>query len=177
MDEASEAVREMCEECGFDAADWSDSTAAAAFADLAGEWRTVLAGLGDETCHRRPAPAVWSPIEYTVHTARVVSWWYDAVQTTVAGGTLTIIEADYPDADRHPYNDVPVEEALAELDAAARRLASWFAGLAPEQAQAPLRLHNPGLEALYHRSGIGDARAGGIHALNDALHHLADIQR
>ena len=59
---------QRCDECGLDAAAVEPSALAAAVRDEAERWARVLDGVD---VRRRPAPEVWSPLEYACHVRDV----------------------------------------------------------------------------------------------------------
>ena len=71
MEHAAEVEdeRELCAECGFDSERWRVRDAVTYFEALGWWWRHALAGLDQADAGRRPASAVWSALEYGVHSA------------------------------------------------------------------------------------------------------------
>lgn len=63
-------IEQECPECGFDASRPEIEEFAAMFRAMPGQWRGVLEG---EQIHDRPAPAVWSPLEYSCHVRDVLA--------------------------------------------------------------------------------------------------------
>jgi hypothetical protein len=61
-------LERRCPDCGFDAAAFDPTTIAAALDDNARRWEAVLARAG---VAERPAPDVWSPLEYACHVRDV----------------------------------------------------------------------------------------------------------
>lgn len=170
-------ARENCDECGFDAAAWDRTRAVAELEELGATWRDGF-GAHDRTgLTSRPSPAVWSAVEYTVHTAKILEWWHGACTTLAEGGVVVLDPDGYPDADIHPYNEVPVDDALAHLGDSARSLATFAAGAPDAVLATPIRFDIPGLAEQYAATGIADVEDGIIHAVHDALHHLDDIAR
>lgn len=58
-----------CAECGLDPGEIPPERVAGMLADVADAWVAVLSGPGD--VRRRPAPSVWSPLEYACHVRDV----------------------------------------------------------------------------------------------------------
>lgn len=170
-------TRERCDECGFDAGVWSRAGAIEELRALPDEWRATFAAHDPAILRARPAPETWSALEYAVHTGHIVRLWHEAVLTFVAGGAAVFDAARYPDADRDPYNDTPVDVALADVTAQLHGMALLATSLTEDGWTAPVRLSDPDMEEGYRRYGLGDVQAGILHALHDALHHYDDIRR
>jgi hypothetical protein len=158
-----------CEECGFT----YDTVAAQDVPrrlDAAGpRFAAALAAVRDP--RRRPAPSVWSPLEYTCHVRDVLR---------VQGERLALaLSCDDPEftamgreervvLDAYNAQDPPV--VLTQLAAAARDLAGAFAALTPSQ---------------WHRTGVYnwptvESRTVlwlGRHTLHEVEHHLLDLTR
>lgn len=173
----SARARENCDECGFDAAAWDRARAVAELEELGATWRDGFGAYGRTHLTRRPSPAVWSAVEYTVHTTKILDWWHAACTTLAEGGVVVLDPDGYPDADVHPYNEVPVDDALAQLGDSARSLATFAAGASEAALATPIRFDMPGVAEHYAASGIANVEDGVIHAAHDALHHLDDIAR
>ena len=62
-----------CADCGFDAATLTDDAIAAELRRVAHEWVTLLATTADTRLPRRPAPAVWSALEYGAHVRDTIA--------------------------------------------------------------------------------------------------------
>jgi len=176
MDNAAE-VQETCDECGFDANDWTRDRITKELGTAADAWREVFGRHEADTLHARPRPEVWSAVEYAVHTARVVEFWGDACRTVTSGGVVDIDMASYPDADVFPYNEVAPDEALADLATHFASLHGLTETASTEEWAAPLRISHPEIEQAFHAMGIADAGTGALHAVHDALHHLGDVER
>ena len=173
----SARTRESCDECGFDATAWDRARAAAELQKLGDTWRDGFGAHDTARLTRRPSPEVWSAVEYTVHTAKTIDWWHMACRTLVEGGVVVFDPDGYPDADIHPYNDVPVNDALGQLADSARSIATFAAGASEAALAMPIQFDLPGLAEQYAAAGIADVADGITHAVHDALHHLDDIAR
>jgi hypothetical protein len=64
--------RETCERCGFDSRSWERPDASAFFNELGAWWHLVASDFSEEDLDRRPAPGVWSALEYGLHSAVVL---------------------------------------------------------------------------------------------------------
>ena len=79
-------IERVCPECGFDAAAVGrDEVGPAILANAAG-WQEVLTGLVDD----RPAPTVWSPLEYACHVRDVLRLYDLRLSTELSEAAATI---------------------------------------------------------------------------------------
>ena len=162
-----------CAECGFD---W-DATSVDVIADIA-SWSTAYrAGLtrflegedGDVLVRTRPAPQVWSALEYTVHMRDVVHFYLDRIQRVLSEDRPVMAAADFSTlAQTGRYNDEEIERTLTALDTAAKSAARLLSSLEP---------------AHWARAGVGsegDERTVLVLArrlAHDGHHHLLDLGR
>ena len=63
---------EMCAECGFDGAAWTDADAVSEIAALHDRWPLAVDGLRLPDLLRRPDPSMWSIAEYVDHVREVL---------------------------------------------------------------------------------------------------------
>lgn len=165
---------ERCTECGFDGTRLSVGDAVTALRTIGPRWRQAFEDVPDEILRGRPAPDVWSPLEYAAHTRDVLAMNGLGMNEILKGHRpeLPVIEPDEPEPDGsaadHGYNALDPERVLDELDANARRIAdraSRVVGADPWTRSA--------------RVGDREMEAGWVlrHALHDASHHLRDVQR
>lgn len=151
-----------CAECGFDYDDDHPERIVAIVRDAPRHFARA-------TSRDRPAADVWSPLEYTVHTAAALGFYADRIELVVTHDRPQLSAFDFAaaaDADR--YNERDANDALVELAGAAARLASLVESLTPEHWQ---------------RVGIGSE--GGERnvamlarrAAHEVQHHALDVQR
>jgi MOSC domain-containing protein YiiM len=158
---------EVCSQCGFDSRRWRLRDAAALFGGLGWWWERATGGFSAGDLNRRPAPAVWSVLEYGLHTALAAAVIRTEVEAILAAdGCLLDVEVDIGDATNdnwavlgHPATLADLErEGAASADLARRRDALWanvgHAGNHVLQAEAYL-----------------------IHDAHDASHHMMDVSR
>jgi S-DNA-T family DNA segregation ATPase FtsK/SpoIIIE len=162
------ARHEHCDACGFDGAGWSDDEIAEGMGSLGRRWRALLADAGDEL-RVRPAPEVWSALEYAAHTRDIV-----ALHRFGVDEALTKDEPAFPpvdpglaDAVAGAYADADPDAVLDELDAQSTGLARLATGAGP----------GAGTRGLTIGDDRSDVRRLLEHALHDALHHLDDVER
>lgn len=132
-------------------------------------WGLATEGVDAPELNRRPSPAVWSALEYGVHTALVLAVLRTAVEEILAQDGVTLPKAPSvpgATADDEPANLDPTS-ILADLRREAEGLAA-VAGGAPQ-------------DAWNHQGSVeGEqvtAEAALLHAVHDAGHHLMDVGR
>src|SRR5215218_2638007 len=64
---------ERCDECGFDATKWLVRDAVTVFDALGWWWSAATDGIDAAELNRRPAPGVWSVLEYGFHSGIVTA--------------------------------------------------------------------------------------------------------
>ena len=158
---------EHCDACDFDGGVFDDDALLAAVRALGPQWQAVLASAGPEL-QLRPAPEVWSALEYAAHTRDILALHVYGVEQalTLDEPKLPAIEGDLVDAAAVTYAASDAQEVGRELDAQSTRLAdvaaagagSWSRGL------------TIGAERIEVRRLLE-------HALHDATHHLRDVER
>lgn len=162
-----------CDECGFD---W-DSTATEVIAEIdrwapayrAGMTRLLPGESGDDLVRTRPAPGVWSALEYTVHMRDVAKFYLDRIQTVLSEERPPLAAADFASmAETKRYNDEPVDDALTQFADHAASASDLLKSLDDNQ---------------WNRVGIGsqgDERTIlvlGRRLAHDGHHHLLDLGR
>jgi MOSC domain-containing protein YiiM len=158
---------ERCEQCRFDGRHYSDDDALGTLRSLGPRWRHMTEGISAEVLQARPAPGVWSAVEYAAHTGdvlRVMSWISHQILTTDG---FVIPEP--------PPGDQPVDPEPALLDPAT---------VVDELHQTAMRFHDKVADKKREwkrtaRIGADQPDVGWIvrHAAHDATHHLQDVGR
>lgn len=164
--------RELCPECGFDSTRWRIPDAITHLEALGWWWRSALADLDRAAVARRPAPTVWSVLEYGVHSARTTSVLRGSLERVLAGAAWHATDRiNPPRADASP-DDVPpqisVDQLLDDIAREGRELADVARAAAAHT-----------WERRAERAGRPPARADAIllHAVHDASHHQLDVGR
>jgi MOSC domain-containing protein YiiM len=154
---------EKCPECGFDATEWRLRDVSTVFDELGYWWRHATADVSPQDLNCRPAPGVWSALEYGLHTAMVTATIRRGVESVLAenGCVLPPVPAPPPDAAVVPL------DASAVLDSLEREGAA-LAALAASRSAA---WHNLG----YLAGTPVQAEAAVVHATHDASHHFMDV--
>lgn len=161
-----------CEECGF-TDDLSMDEAVAAIGRFAKRYRAPLTRFlpgedGDAVVRARPAPGVWSALEYAAHVRDVFGWYDEWVRRSLDEDGF-VVDAPGPDeaADLGRYGELAPQEVAAALEANASRLAATLAAV-PEGSWG--RTH---VRRGHRRSVLFTARR----AVHEGNHHLLDIGR
>lgn len=162
-----------CAECGFDYESLGPADVPAAIRSFATRYRAPLSRFlpgedGDSLVRQRPAPEVWSALEYAAHVRDVFAS-YDGWVHLCLAGDRPVLEGPGPDAlaEQRRYNEddpVAVADALA---ANAERLATTFETV-PDDGWDRV-----GLRRDEERSVRFTARR----AVHEGSHHLLDIGR
>ncbi len=162
-------THERCDQCGFDGAAYDHDALVEAVRALGPRWRALLDAAGAEL-RVRPAPGVWSAIEYASHSSDITALHAFGVEQALTGtepgfpdiAADEMIEAAAADyIERHP---------LAVADAMERessRLAQAAAAVPPGDWDLAITV---GTERLTVRRLLE-------HALHDSLHHVDDVER
>jgi MOSC domain-containing protein YiiM len=156
---------ERCDECRFDATDYTRGDLVGTLRAVGPMWREMVAGIDDALLSTRPAPGVWSALEYAAHSRDV----------TMAMGVLLHVALTEPDTvlpappaePSVPELPPTLSDAVAQLDANAARVLRKVSRLSDEEWS--------------HRVTVG-AEARDVawivgHAVHDATHHLRDVGR
>jgi hypothetical protein len=159
---------ETCDECGFDGSVYDADALVAAVRALGPAWDALLASAGDEL-RARPAPEVWSALEYAAHSRDIT-----ALHAFGVDYALEHDEASLPGID----GDELIQSAASSYNAEdPQHVADALAGEASK------------LAALVEGDGghwdrtlsVGDSsssvRRMVEHALHDSTHHLRDVER
>ena len=162
-------VYEQCENCGFDASLLSDEELLSALDNLGPAWREHLV---DAASHlrTRPAPQVWSAVEYAAHSRDITALHLFGVREALTGREMDFGELPSDELmteTARPYNDLTVEEILTTLSSDAVSMA----GIARD---AGVGTWENGLRVGGQRQTVRQLLA---HALHDSRHHLVDIER
>lgn len=163
--------RELCPECAFDSTRWRVRDAITHLDALGFWWRNALAGLSQADVARRPAPAVWSALEYGVHSAFATAALRDSLARVLAGDTWSPTDRINPPRSDASPDDVPLptglDQMLDDLEREGRDLA------------AVARAAGNGWERSAERDGRPPVGADSIlfHAVHDASHHQMDVGR
>jgi hypothetical protein len=154
-----------CPECGFAASDVDPGGIAGTVRDLVPRW---VAALHREDARERPAPAVWSALEYGAHVRDVHRLFDERVRLMVEQDDPLFPDWDQDAtalAERYDLQDpvVVAEELVTAADATAAR----FDAVTDEQWERPGRRSNGSRFTV---------RTLGQYFLHDVVHHLHDVR-
>lgn len=163
-----EHVEEICRQCDFDQSTTPPSEVAAALATMPVTIGQSIRAIPDDTLRRRPAVAVWSPLEYLGHIRESMAFHRWLIERALSEDNPVIPTVD-PDESvaKSEYNDAESEELIAQFDRRIQRLADALNSLDDEAADRTLTLDGQEISvALVARS-----------AWHECHHHLRDIRR
>lgn len=165
-----------CGECGFDSSAMSDADLVAACTSFVRKYRPPLTRFlpgedGPSVLRRRPAPDVWSALEYAAHVRDVFVFYRERIERVRSEDRPLLTSVGFAElADTAAYND---EDPAAVADAVTAEAAALAATLS---ALSEAEWDRVGLSS----DGSGDERSVrslARRAVHDASHHLLDIGR
>ena len=165
-----------CDECGFDGDAMANADLAEACRKFAKRYRAPLTRFlpnedGDAVLRRRPAPEVWSALEYAAHTRDVFAFYRERIERVLAEDRPTLHAVGFGDREEEQtYND---EDPATTADGVTGEAAAVASLLESLDADAWQRV---GLAS----DGSGAERTVRVLAervVHDAHHHLLDIGR
>ncbi|MEU4479259.1 DinB family protein [Micromonospora sp. NPDC023966] len=160
---------DRCDECLFVYSALGTEELPQRLRDVAGHYPAALNGVPDP--RRRPAPEVWSPLEYACHVRDVFR-----VQGERLALALRVDEPEFAPMGRDElviterYNTQDPELVLTDLATAAAEFAARFATL------GEVELDRTGVYP-WPRREARTLRWLGRHTVHEAEHHLLDIRR
>jgi hypothetical protein len=153
-----------CPECGFDAALVGRSRLAEATRTSAATWQALLER---DDVAMRPAPTVWSPLEYGCHVRDVYSLFGQRVALMLAEDDPQFENWDQDaTAVQGVYREQDPARVSVDLGAAAASLAALFDSVPADAWDRPGRRSNG---SRFTVESIGR------YYLHDVLHHLHDV--
>lgn len=162
-----------CDECGFVDASVTMTDAVAGLRGFGRRYRAPLTRFlpgedGDALVRARPAPGVWSALEYAAHVRDVFDWYDGWVRRSLVEDRPV---AAGPGADEAAeagaYNELEPSMVADALAANAERLAATLDAV-PEEAVDRVYVRNG-----HERTVLSTARR----AVHEGSHHLLDIGR
>jgi hypothetical protein len=168
---APPASPESCPDCGFVWSSVPDAEIGRRMCDGSDALATVLRTTADAAARARPAPDVWSALEYGAHVRDVLLHLRDRVVIGLAEDTPAF-KPLYRDlrVDAGLYRDDPPGVVATELEVASDLFARTFAQLDEEQLARPVLYAFP----VERERTI---RWMGQQAVHEVEHHLADARR
>ncbi|HXH78809.1 DinB family protein [Nocardioides sp.] len=154
-----------CAECGFDPQAYTLADLPQLMHDTAMVWSQVLLR---PDVRERPAPAVWSPLEYACHVRDVHRLFAERVELMLDEDEPRFANWDQDaTATASSYAEQDPAEVDADLVEAAGHVAGLYATVTPEAAQRRGSRSN-GSEF--------SVTTLGIYHLHDIVHHVHDVR-
>lgn len=161
---------ETCAECGFDATRWLVGDAATLVGAMGEWWRMATEGIDAADLNTRPAPGVWSALEYGVHTSFVLAMHRIGIEMiTAQDGVVLPAVPDGPGASS--------DDDAAQLDPAAVLTDLEREGTALAATAAAVDRRAWRHVGVLADGGVIQAQAALLHAAHDASHHQMDVSR
>jgi hypothetical protein len=163
-----------CAECGFTYESVPTDKLAGTLRDMGARYRTALAAGDPKAVGSRPAPAVWSPLEYACHVRDVLLVQRDRAVVALVEDNPGFARM-YRDerVELCGYSEEPLEQVLDELAMSARLCAAVFDGLDQPAWDRSLVYNLPSAEAAGPHKVAWLAR----HTVHEGEHHLMDVNR
>ena len=161
-----------CPECGFDYQKVSPRDASGAVRTFPRRYRALLTQFDDtdieDVIRRRPAPDVWSALEYTAHVAQTIDLMAPNLRQIITEDNPFLYTFD-PDlqAKEQSYNDWTLLQALGELESACADMSMAIEYVGSNE------WNRVGTFDSGEREAIDVARD----AVHEGAHHLRDIKR
>jgi hypothetical protein len=166
-------VRWTCPECGLDYETISPRDASGAVRTFPRRYRSILLRLepGEDpevVLRQRPAPDVWSALEYTAHVAQTLDLIAPTIRQIINEDNPHLYAFD-PDEQAHEqsYNEWPIMQAVGELESACADLSMAIEYVPSDEWT------RKGSFDWGEREAIDMAR----NAVHEGSHHLRDIKR
>ncbi|GAC1399478.1 MAG: hypothetical protein NVSMB60_11760 [Mycobacterium sp.] len=117
-------IEQVCAECDFDASKASPVQVAAALVDQVGAIVAATRSIPSGRVRARPAPQVWSPVEYLGHLRESMAFHRWLIEEALREDDPLVPMVD-PDASvaAAGYGDADVDELLGQSDRRVQRLA------------------------------------------------------
>jgi hypothetical protein len=159
---------ETCVGCAFDASRYTRPELLRTLLALAPMWRMTTEPVDDESVFAaRPAPEVWSALEYAAHSRDIVGAMGYLIHLALTRDDVVLPPAPAPDDLGPPSLPPTLALAIAELDANVGRLTNECQGLAGDAWRRTITLGDE----------TTDVEGLVAHAVHDSVHHLRDVGR
>ncbi len=154
-----------CPECGFAASDVDPSGIGGTVRDLVPRW---VAALHRDDVRARPAPQVWSTLEYGAHVRDVMRLFDERVRLMLDEDDPSFADWDQDATAVAARYDLQDPATVAdELTRSAEATADRFDAVTGDQWQRPGRRSN---------GSVFTVRTLGQYFLHDVVHHLHDVR-
>ena len=165
-----------CDECGFDGEAMANTDLIEACRRFAKRYRAPLTRFlpdedGAAIVRRRPAPDVWSALEYAAHTRDVFVFYRERIERVLAEDRPTLHAVGFGNREEErAYNDEDPAATADGVTGEATAVAELLEGLDESQwARVGLSSEGDGAERT--------VRVLAERVVHDAHHHLLDIGR
>lgn len=164
-----------CEECGYEYESVPTEKLAGRLRDLGPRYREALAAADVRAARRRPAPEVWSALEYACHMRDVLLVQRDRAIVALAEDTPAFARM-YRDerVNLCHYSSEPLGQVLDDLEVAARLCATVFDGLDEAAWERTLVYNLPAAEPTARPPDVAWLAR---HTVHEGEHHLMDVNR
>ena len=161
-------AHEYCSACGFDGALYDDDSLVDALRALGPQWAALIAGAGS-ALRERPAPEVWSAIEYAAHSRDITALHGFGVEQalTLDEPAFPPIADDLVESAETEYGDTDPVQVVDDIGRETLRLADLAEDAGPTAWSRGLTIGDDRSEVRWLLE----------HALHDSRHHLDDVER
>ncbi len=156
---------ETCDECQFDRADYSRNDLVGTLRAVAPMWRQLTEGVDAAVLFQRPAPGVWSAVEYASHSRDITAAMGYLVHLALSGDRPQVGPPPATTPESAPA--ASISEAIDAIEANAARVIAKLPRLSDQAWQREIAMGDDVVDV--------DWLAG--HAVHDAIHHLRDVGR
>jgi DinB superfamily len=163
-----------CAECGYTYERLPTGKLAGTLRDMGPRYRDALASADAGAARTRPAPTVWSALEYACHMRDVLLVQRDRAVVALVEDSPAFARM-YRDerVELCRYSNETIEQVLDELDMSARLCATVFDGLGQGAWERPLVYNLPSAVT----EGPVDVAWLARHTVHEGEHHLMDVNR
>jgi hypothetical protein len=165
-----DGVTDTCSDCGFTWGDLPVASFGPALRSLDDRYAERLDS-DDVVLGRRPAPAVWSPLEYACHVRDVLLVQRERIYLALVEDRPSFARMYREErVDLARYADEPAKAVRSDLAVAYRLIAVALTGRSATDWARPLVYNYPSAEEH-------DLAWLGRHTIHECEHHLLDIDR
>jgi hypothetical protein len=156
---------QACPQCGQNPSTAPRTSLGRIAVQAAEQWQAFLADANDDYVRIKPAPDVWSPMQYGMHVRDMLQVFGDRILVAVAQHNPSVPWFDPGEAEWARYNTLDRAEVAGEIDRSAERLGTILSERKPTDWTRPAR-----------RDGVDQFTVAGLacFAVHEAHHHLLD---
>ncbi len=158
-------LKQPCPQCGFDPASVEPVSLPVLIGSALSDWPAVLAGPNVAV---RPAPQIWSPLEYACHVRDVLSLFTERVQLMLDRDMPTFANWDQDaTAISQRYWEQDPAQVSADIEAAGEGAAVAFGAVRADQWQR---------RGIRSNGSEFTVQTLGVYFLHDLVHHAWDVR-